>query len=49
VTEGEGVDAVVGFVFRGPIVEETSYESALEVVSWVWREGGNVKRTEPAY
>ena len=29
VAEGEGVNAVVGFVFGAAVVEETSYESAL--------------------
>jgi hypothetical protein len=29
VAEGEGVDAVVGFVFCGAVVEEASYETAL--------------------
>ena len=30
--EGEGVDAVVGFVFGAAVVEEASYEAALLIL-----------------
>ena len=46
-SEGEGVDAVVGLIFGGAIIEESADESALELLAG--SEEGAAGRTEPAY
>jgi hypothetical protein len=47
VAECEGVDAVVGFVFGGAVVQEASYESALRMLDGSGK--GMRGRTDPAY